>query len=231
MCSWWNRNTTNKKQWIWIDFIFSNFFIKAKLFQSGNQFQNSPYRLISTIQIRLVRLYFSHSFRITPHGISMSHYFRNRILAQKSTVRNILEIFLGFCVLLGRYCGGIFQIEEVMRGWSLWESRTLKPVIIIPPRGTSSHALPRNHNPLYHKAQICSTKAKWWKTHLKNISNLLKNLLKCSKVWLKQHMALDATLQEKKGKHIYLFFLWNWTWHWWLWWHWRVSQFTWNNLI
>ena len=31
----------------------------------------------------------------------MSHYFRNRILAQKSTVRNILEIFLGFLCSLG----------------------------------------------------------------------------------------------------------------------------------
>ena len=60
----------------------------------------------------------------------------------------------GFCVELSRYCGGIFQIEEeVMPGWPQWERRTLKPVIIIPPQGTSSHAALHN-NPSYHKAQI-----------------------------------------------------------------------------
>ena len=60
----------------------------------------------------------------------------------------------GFCVELSRYCGGIFQIEEeVMPGWPQWERRTLKPVIIIPPQGTSSHAA-LHYNPSYHKAQV-----------------------------------------------------------------------------
>ena len=66
----------------------------------------------------------------------------------------ILLLFQGFCVELSRYCGGIFQIEEeVMPGWPQWERRTLKPVIIIPPQGTSSHAA-LHYNPSYRKAQV-----------------------------------------------------------------------------
>ena len=72
--------------------------------------------------------------------------------------------FYEFCVQLPRYCGGIFQIVLGYAGMVPVGERTVKPVIIIPPRGTSSHPAP-HYNPLYHKAQSVQTANIFTKKH------------------------------------------------------------------